>query len=183
MEKEKFSPIGILIPRHLLLHVSDHQWDANFQTTSLFIYGKINYPNLLPTICFTLTYIPQFILPLFWHLIIFFFVTDERHLLDLQNLTLTKQPYQTSKLFFLAVLFYFKKLLGYLLANIFWLAAIATLLYGLWFFLLSHVLSEQVFGFLPYQLPLSNCKCFRFINNKHVSFTILFNHLFYIPGA
>ncbi|KMZ74366.1 putative Vacuole membrane protein [Zostera marina] len=68
---------------------------------------------------------------------------DERHLLDLQNLTLRKQPYRTSKLFFLAVLFYLKKSLGYILANICWLVGISTLLYGLWFFLLNDVLSEE----------------------------------------
>lgn len=50
----------------------------------------------------------------------------ERHQLELENLTLTTQPFKTIKFFILAIVEYFKRSVIYLLAKGGWLMLIST---------------------------------------------------------
>ena len=55
----------------------------------------------------------------------------ERHRQELENLTLTTQPFKTLKLFFLAIFQYFKRSVLYLLAKGGWLMLLSTLIAAL----------------------------------------------------
>lgn len=61
----------------------------------------------------------------------------ERHQQDLENLTLTTQPFKTLKLFVLAIALYIKRSILYILAKGGWLMLISTVFLALGILLLT----------------------------------------------
>lgn len=64
--------------------------------------------------------------------------------LDVENLSLTTDPYQTLKLFFSALIFYLRKSLSYVLRNCGWILGMTIIAYASWTFLIVNILSEEV---------------------------------------
>ncbi|KMZ76519.1 putative Vacuole membrane protein [Zostera marina] len=63
--------------------------------------------------------------------------------LDVENLSLTTDPYQTLKLFFSALIFYLRKSLSYVLRNCGWILGMTIIAYASWTFLIVNILSEE----------------------------------------